>query len=155
VRPPQLATASSAFTGKRVHPSFSHQRRNSLDDFAVFGHLLAHRKAVFGSNQSFDLWIPGDERWIRGLPIEEADEFLGTLRLAGIAAVEQNLGLTGTIRHGNLPAIVNNRRRSSFHRQAERFAGAGVQLGCPARRYDAPRTSFRLMRGPDHSKVTV
>jgi hypothetical protein len=57
---------------------------------------------------------------IRGLPIEEADEFLGTLRLAGIAAVEQNLGLTGMIRHGNLPPIVNNRRRSSFHRQAER-----------------------------------
>jgi hypothetical protein len=35
--------------------------------------------------------------WVRGLSIEEADEFLNVLRLVGIAAVEVDLGLGGRI----------------------------------------------------------
>jgi hypothetical protein len=57
---------------------------------------------VFGSGQFFDLGILGNQRWIRGLSIEEADELLDALRLAGVAAVEQDLCFTGS--PGFLPA---------------------------------------------------
>src|SRR5262249_442074 len=66
----------------------TNQRRYGLNDFSVFGHLLAYGKPVFGSYQFFDLGVFGDQRWIRGLSIEKAKEPLDALCFFGISTVE-------------------------------------------------------------------